>query len=175
METQDEESGVIDYVDEADDFTYAEDFDDQRTPVPQDGMIDQFDWDDMLPESSAQVDNIVSQTQRDLRPIRPQLPSSRPSGENTPLLRKAVSFSDVAHPRRLPSLDKKDAGDEITLVPEQNYHSIGLSTQAPLIRRNSSSSTKISRHNYGGKSTYGQTVCFKKFLVTTGNMLMHLW
>jgi vesicular inhibitory amino acid transporter len=127
------------------------------TPVPQDGIIGQFDWDDMLPESSEQDAVFFSRREAPYlsRLKQSQSPTLR-SGENTPLLRKAVSFSDAVHPQRLPSVDKVSAEQKSSTAAsgQTDYQAVGLA-KVSLPHR---SSTKTVRHIYGGKSTYGQTV-----------------
>jgi solute carrier family 32 (vesicular inhibitory amino acid transporter) len=141
---------------------------DHESFLPEDGMVDQFEWDDMLPGSSAQEEALPGRA-----PYlpRPTLPSSRVYGEDTPLLRKAMSFSDAAHPRLLSGIDKTATRQNLdTAISEQTtYQSIGLVKPA-LSRRTSAGSTKIIRHSYGGKSTYGQTVT--DFSLFAGNELL---
>lgn len=125
-------------------------------------MLDQFSWDDMLEGQSSQADEPLPPH---IHPYtsRPNIPSPRGSGERTPLLRKAVSFSEAVHPRHLPGAAEVPVGKG-SLDPEQTYQSIEHG-KPPLIRQNSSDSAKkVARHNYGGKSTYGQTVSSPPFI-----------
>lgn len=152
---QDEESGDL-HPDESP-LVDSEIEPGDSTPVPQDGIIGQFDWDDMLPESSEQ--DAIFSSQREApylsRLKQSQSPTLR-SGENTPLLRKAVSFSDTVHPRRLLSVDKVSAEQKSSTGAsgQTNYQSVGL-TKVSIPHQNT---VQTVRHNYGGKSTYGQTV-----------------
>lgn len=149
---QDEESGNL-----ADEGTGSEIEPGDSTPVPHDGMVGQFDWDDMLPESSEQE---AAFSLRRETPYPSLLKSSESptliSGETTPLLRKAVSFTDAVHPRRLSSVNKVFVAENLGTAAsaQSNYQSIEP-VKGNLPRR---SSAQTLRYSYGGKSTYGQTV-----------------
>lgn len=156
-ESQDEESVIL----EPDENTDGEV---ETVAFPQDGVIGQFDWDDMLvePPEQREAHSLPRKNLRPYRPKRSQSPRLR-SGENTPLLRKATSFSDTVQPHRSPQCALTSLGNaqtsvrrdlDPTVFDQTNYKSIGP-VRKPLRRR---SSAKVVRQNYGGRSTYGQTV-----------------
>ncbi|KAJ7500945.1 transmembrane amino acid transporter protein-domain-containing protein [Mycena galericulata] len=113
------------------------------------GFIGQFDWDDVPSEEDPATPRATLPFSRRVAPpasIRPtERPTERPErNERTPLLRKTISFTDVPHPRRTSTA----ANDTLT-VP----------LPAPSLRRRSSAaSARSMKHNYGGQSTFGQTL-----------------
>lgn len=127
----------------------------ERTPGPDGGILDQFSWDNMLegqPSRASEPPLFSPHIHPYIFPCKSSSP--RGSGERTPLLRKAVSFSGPVHPRHLPG----DAKILSELDSGQAYQTIEH-LDSPLIRSNSFGSAKqVPRHNYGGKSTYSQTV-----------------
>lgn len=152
----DEESNISPI--QEDDVDDVEDND--RTPS-RDDFIGEFNWDGLEPEIStirpaADVAELPLSVPPPVRPIispasslgtSPVIPPG--DNENTPLLRKALSFSNAPHPRRVSAH-----------APEAQVPAISLSgqTPAPLLRRRSSASGKSIRYQYRGQSTFGQTV-----------------
>lgn len=164
---KDEETGITPSDEPVGDGFGASD--DDLTPRPRDGFMDEFVWDDMEPESSGCLEdddsrNIFLPLPRTapFSPKTPATPTARTprAHEGTPLLRRSVSFSATHHPRYA-SPPNAPVINEFTSVPEapgqSSYQSIGQA-QPSLPRRSSTSSGKGIRYNYGGKSTNGQTV-----------------
>ncbi|KAJ6615354.1 transmembrane amino acid transporter protein-domain-containing protein [Mycena sp. CBHHK59/15] len=143
-------AGLIDEEIEGDEEANAHD---SSPDSESEGFIGQFDWDDTPTEP----------TETPTTP-RPTLPFSRkvptPSGirpterptEHTPLLRKTISFTDTPHPRRTSTA----ANDTLT-VPLAGPSSIP-GHPAALRRRSSAASARSMKYNYGGQSTFGQTL-----------------
>jgi hypothetical protein len=118
----------------------------------EDEIDDQFDWDDVLPRLPAQ-EALCSRPEQITYHPGLRFPSSCASGQHTPLLRKASSFSYVVHSGQ--SSVSKTNPHKISDAPpfeQPTYQSIGLIPPVPRL----SGSVKIVSH--GGKSTYGQTV-----------------
>ncbi|KAG6879399.1 hypothetical protein C0992_003016 [Termitomyces sp. T32_za158] len=95
-----------------------------------------------------------------LQPINTSLASElltpvrmRYARETTPLLRKALSFSASSHPRRLASPNVVD-----NAVPETHATVDFLQPPSSFPRRLSAGSSKSARYDYGGQSTFGQTL-----------------
>lgn len=136
-----------------------------ETRPQEDSFITQIDWDEdyETPQPVTQrpqatrSDTITQVTHERGRPlIDPDvtLPPiiGRPS-EQTPLLKKMVSFSTLVHPQRANEASAPAKGSP-SLSPEvASYHPEGISR-----RRLSSGSAVSARHYRGGQSTYGQTV-----------------
>jgi hypothetical protein len=136
---------------------------DNESLLDEDEMVDQFEWDDLLPGSSAQEGTLVppSGLGQTLCHPHPKLPSPRASSEYTPLLQKAVSFSSTLHPCHVSGVDKAMSGQNLnvaasTASEQSTYHST-RSVKPALRPRMSAGSAKIV-HAYSGESTYGQTV-----------------
>lgn len=139
-----------------DDDAFEEDDDGERTPGATDSQIDDFEWDELdatpgpsgrflhegpgelLPVPEGGV--LLSSTDAGV-PASPRAspPIPRPATEVTPLLRKAVSFSQEPHPYH-----REQRENETGTVVKQ--------------RRPSASSAKSVKYVYSGKSTFGQTV-----------------
>ncbi|TFK57351.1 hypothetical protein OE88DRAFT_1651027 [Heliocybe sulcata] len=140
-----------------------EDIRGQGIPIPssygssrmQDGLVGNLDWDeDELPTPRPISDSnvaggtllppvVVSPPERDGAPAS----TPRPFGERTPLLRKPTSRSAVggdAAPMVQPS----------GLTAPQSQKQVG----GALTHRVSTASLKSTKHNFGGKSTFGQTL-----------------
>ncbi|KAJ7657800.1 transmembrane amino acid transporter protein-domain-containing protein [Mycena polygramma] len=119
-----------------------------------DGIIGQFDWDDLRSETSESPT-----TPRPILPFSrkvPAPPGVRPPEqtertERTPLLRKTISFTNTPHPRRTST-----AANDTLAVPLAGPS--GSPGRPGLRRRSSAASARSMRHNYGGQSTYGQTL-----------------
>ncbi|KAJ7762013.1 transmembrane amino acid transporter protein-domain-containing protein [Mycena maculata] len=113
-----------------------------------DGIIGEFDWDDLPSEGTSEDPTTPRPTlpfSRRVAPPQGTRPTERPErNERTPLLRKTISFTDVPHPRRTSTA----ANDTLT-VPV-----VGTA----LRRRSSAASARSMKHNYGGQSTFGQTL-----------------
>jgi solute carrier family 32 (vesicular inhibitory amino acid transporter) len=140
----------------------------------QDRNSDIFEWDDSEPEAETVPRGRQDTVHHATHPLRGRigrLASSGPhtarmsAGERTPLLRKAISLSAAAHPRHRSA--SRDAGSD-----HLGSDSLGAKA-APLSRQRSVSSIRDLKHNYGGQSTFGQTViialssceaCFIDFL-----------
>ncbi|KAG5654742.1 hypothetical protein H0H81_003750 [Sphagnurus paluster] len=127
------------------------------TPT-QDDFVDQFGWeaeDDNVQRPS--LPSLLPPTNRERDRLSASRTGSRSGSrvrETTPLLRKAVSFSATPHPRRQPT--PATAPKPLYTVPEPR---VDLSQRPALPhRRSSASSTKSIHYNYGGKSTFGQTL-----------------
>jgi vesicular inhibitory amino acid transporter len=120
------------------------------SPQESDGIIGQFDWDDMHSETSESPT-----TPRATLPFSrkvPAPPDLRPPEitertERTPLLRKTISFTNTPHPRRAST-----AANDSLAVPLAGPSSF------PARRRSSAASARSMRYSYGGQSTFGQTV-----------------
>lgn len=121
-------------------------------------FLDQLDWDEesyFRPQEESVLR--IPRFGGELRPspVREHgvSPATEPTHEATPLLRKAVSFSATSHPRRasspFPNLK----------FPTSVLHQQASLTRPNLPRRASTSSSQSGKHNFGGKSTFGQTVC----------------
>jgi hypothetical protein len=135
----------VDLVEDLDNSTEADD-----ESHLQDGIFDQFEWDDIGPASTAQNEAPLSQPGQ--VPHSPQLNPPRPeASENSPLLRKAASFSYVILPRHLTEGQSLDAASSA-----QTTYQLDGQVKPALLRRTSTGSTEIMSH--GGKSTYRQTV-----------------
>ncbi|KAJ7743332.1 transmembrane amino acid transporter protein-domain-containing protein [Mycena metata] len=122
------------------------------------GFIGEFDWDDM-PSERAESPTTPRATLPFSRKVLPS-PGPRPfnerndsertaRNERTPLLRKTISFTDVPHPRRTST-----AANDTLAVP------LAGSSNGPaaLRRRSSAASARSMKYNYGGQSTFGQTL-----------------
>ncbi|KAG6878417.1 hypothetical protein C0993_007018 [Termitomyces sp. T159_Od127] len=74
--------------------------------------------------------------------------------ETTPLIRKAISFSASSHPRRLSTPNFVDN------VTSETPATVDYLQPPPssIPRRLSAGSSKSARYDYGGKSTFGQTL-----------------
>lgn len=139
LDDGDEESSIgrVEEDDELDDG--------ERTPGANDGQIAEFDWDD-VDTTPGPSRTLSHEGPSDLFPI-PQdgaaetpphsPPLARPPTEGTPLLRKAVSFSNDTHPTR------------------HREHGVASVNK---LRRASAGSAKSVKYHYTGKSTFGQTV-----------------
>ncbi|KAJ7886674.1 transmembrane amino acid transporter protein-domain-containing protein [Mycena leptocephala] len=120
------------------------------SPQESDGIIGQFDWDDMHSETSESPT-----TPRATLPFSrkvPAPPDLRPPEitertERTPLLRKTISFTNTPHPRRAST-----AANDSLAVPLAGPSSF------PARRRSSAASARSMRYSYGGQSTFGQTL-----------------
>ncbi|KAG6845981.1 hypothetical protein H0H87_011029 [Tephrocybe sp. NHM501043] len=146
----------------SDDETYSE-AGDEETPFDvgrvraanEDDDLDHFGWeaeDDSFGGRAASAQVPRTHRQKNQQPRIPRK-STRPR-ETTPLLRKAISFSTPSHPCWLsnPAFPERPA----RVVLEEP----GMTFQPPPLqhRRLSASSAKSVRYNYGGKSTFGQTL-----------------
>ncbi|KAJ7156133.1 transmembrane amino acid transporter protein-domain-containing protein, partial [Mycena filopes] len=140
------------------------------------GFIGEFDWDDIPAEGleSPTTPHATLPFSRRIPPLRPsnertdtertvrneRTPGLRPvhernddveetpRNEHTPLLRKTISFTEVPHPRRTPP-----ATSDTLVVPVA-----GPSNYAGRRRRSSAASARSMKYNYGGQSTFGQTL-----------------
>lgn len=134
-----------------------------RTPAHPDDSFDELNWGDQdldhdpsMPVGDERVGTCKTATDQPSIETTLVAPTAH---ERTPLIRKAVSFSDTPHPRCLSNSEGASPFNDIhstshnlpTYQPSDRAHS-------PTRRNSSSSSTKDYKHNYGGKSTYGQTV-----------------
>ncbi|KAG6842515.1 hypothetical protein C0991_000041 [Blastosporella zonata] len=143
FEEGDEETGPFD----------AEDI----TPPVQGDDLDHFGWEAEDDNSDRQAANFA-QPPRPSRQRGPQFITPRNlrhPRETTPLLRKAISFSTPQHPSRLSTpavaegptkVVSQDPAMDLVQHPHSQY------------RRFSGSSAKSVKYNYGGKSTFGQTL-----------------
>ncbi|TFK40992.1 transmembrane amino acid transporter protein-domain-containing protein [Crucibulum laeve] len=136
------------------------------TPRPRtDSFVGQLEWDEE--EDTSDRAGVSVPPGRVLHaPQRPSLPHSArerliqqagTAHENTPLLQKKVSFTTPPHPRHpgWPGLTQKDSpvqptGDQSQLL------TVALSHRRPSIV--STKSARSGRYNYGGHSTFGQTL-----------------
>ncbi|KAJ7030117.1 transmembrane amino acid transporter protein-domain-containing protein [Mycena alexandri] len=125
------------------------------------GFIGEFDWDD-TPAERAESPATPRATLPFSRKILPS-PGPRPlnerndsertaRNERTPLLRKTISFTEVPHPRRTSTA----ANDTLAVPLAGPSNNPGRS--AALRRRSSAASARSMKHNYGGQSTFGQTL-----------------
>lgn len=126
---------------------------DLQTPRTHDDFIDEFQWDEE-DESSERAQTSypeLPQTNRERQKLLTAKPPAGPVREDTPLLRKTISFSTIPHPRR----QSTPSG-----VIRPLYLSSSEQAPRPTLprRRSSTSSSKSGKYNYGGKSTFGQTV-----------------
>lgn len=120
------------------------------SPQESDGLIGQFDWDDIPSERSESPT-----TPRAALPFSRKVPaptSLRPERteertERTPLLRKTISFTNTPHPRRTST-----AANDSLAVP------LAGPSGPHARRRSSAASARSMKYNYGGQSTFGQTV-----------------
>ncbi|KAJ7157928.1 transmembrane amino acid transporter protein-domain-containing protein [Mycena crocata] len=113
------------------------------------GFIGQFDWDDTPTEETPTAPRPTLPFSRKIAPPTGPRPAERPERtERTPLLRKTISFTDIPHPRRTSTA----ANDTLT-VPVA-----GPSGFAAGRRRSSAASARSMKYNYGGQSTFGQTL-----------------
>lgn len=85
-------------------------------------------------------------------PVGPSSIVRRPS-EDTPLLKKTVSFSTLAQPQRPTDVSSPTKGAESIVEEPVNG--------APRRRLSSASAMSGVKHHRGGQSTYGQTVCLR--------------
>ncbi|KAF8898555.1 transmembrane amino acid transporter protein-domain-containing protein [Infundibulicybe gibba] len=153
FDDNDEEAGIFSRDDSDDDFE-----DDQPTPRPRDeSFVGQLDWDeDLEPTERPQPRGTVLHF-----PRRTPALSSAPSGlsqerradEHTPLLPKINIFPTTPNPHQ---------GSTSRPVQHDQYQTPGqtgnLTVPATIQRRSSATSMKSIKYNYGGKSTFGQTL-----------------
>ncbi|KAJ7619383.1 transmembrane amino acid transporter protein-domain-containing protein [Roridomyces roridus] len=109
------------------------------------GFIGEFDWDETPVEEEPTTPRANLPFSRKAFPS-PRTQSSERT-ERTPLLRKSISFTKLPHPRR-PSTA---ANNDSLAIPG---HTISSAT----LRRPSAASTRSMKYNYGGQSTFGQTL-----------------
>ncbi|KAG6911831.1 hypothetical protein DXG01_000078 [Tephrocybe rancida] len=122
----------------------------------QDDDLDQFGWeaeDDTSNHRPAYTQLPSTNRQRDREFFAPK--KNRRPRETTPLLRKAISFSTPTYPRRLST---PAIADRPTHVVPEGFASDLLQPPQTQHRRPSASSARSLRYNYGGKSTFGQTL-----------------
>jgi vesicular inhibitory amino acid transporter len=115
-----------------------------------DGVIGEFDWDDIASEP-AESPTTPRPTLPFSRKVATRPPERTERTERTPLLRKTISFTDVPHPRRTST-----AVNDTPMVPHAGPSS--LPGPPTLRRRSSAASARSMKYNYGGQSTFGQTV-----------------
>ena len=140
-----------------DDRNDFEDCDGDRTPIEWDGLVEQFNWDDLEPEStsiSPLATPKVAHKQLSTSPADrpPTLPSMSALDERTRLLQLngPSSVPSRAHVPNFGAIPNASAGAHFGTTPN-----------GPVVRRprfmpsNSTKSIKILRE---GKSTFGQTV-----------------
>ncbi|KAF7978865.1 hypothetical protein HWV62_44343 [Athelia sp. TMB] len=108
--------------------------------TPRGHPTDEYEWDDVLSGPSAE-------TLHDQATAQPH--AMVLSSERTPLIRKALSFSNTSR-------------TGVALLPHNIDATVQQTatqpTRPPLRHKPSSASAKVTPHNYGGKSTYGQTL-----------------
>ncbi|KAF8078445.1 transmembrane amino acid transporter protein-domain-containing protein [Lyophyllum atratum] len=125
-------------------------------PTSQDDFADQLNWeaeDDTSERPSTYLHPLRTNWGRDRQTPGIRRTEGR-AQETTPLLRKAISFSAVPHPRRQSTSATTSGAAEVAF--ESAVH---LAKRPTLPRRRSSaSSSKSGQYNYGGKSTFGQTL-----------------
>ncbi|KZT30339.1 hypothetical protein NEOLEDRAFT_1173781 [Neolentinus lepideus HHB14362 ss-1] len=128
----------------------------------QDGLVGNLEWDeDELPTPRPVTDQnvsggnllppaVLSPAARDGIPVRTQ----RRAGERTPLLRKATSLSSASGLASRGSGALRPVGQPSSLTAPESQQSI----DGTLTRRVSTVSLKSTKYNFGGKSTFGQTL-----------------
>jgi hypothetical protein len=121
-----------------------------------------FEWDDLEPEPLQREDRDIyeprsflpsrrtAQSPRINPPI--PVPETHRAHEKTPLLRKTVSFSNAVGQSRDAATANNTVFRHTSLSPRPLFH------PPPIRRRSSSGSARTLQYNYGGKSTFGQTV-----------------
>ncbi|KAF8140795.1 transmembrane amino acid transporter protein-domain-containing protein [Mycena galopus ATCC 62051] len=146
----DEEAG-LGFVDQDIEEEDIEEID--ASPQESDGFIGEFDWDDIIPSETPTTPRATLPFSRKI-PGPPGLPPPERTEEQndarterTPLLRKTISFTNTPHPRRTSTA----APNDTLAVP--------LASPSGRPRRRSSvASIRSMKHNYGGQSTFGQTL-----------------
>ncbi|KAK6977041.1 aa-trans domain-containing protein [Favolaschia claudopus] len=132
----DEEAG-FGAIEEEEDIIEAE----RSPPESSDGFIGQFDWD----EDALDTPTTPKAALPFSRKISPSPgPRERNETERTPLLRKTISFTKTPVPRRASANN-----NEYLAVPHAG---------PSLRRRSSAASARSMKYNYGGQSTFGQTL-----------------
>jgi hypothetical protein len=131
-------------------------------------FLDQLDWDEesyFEPQEESRIP--VLQIPRFGGESRPSpvpeygvgpLATTELAHEATPLLRKAVSFSTTSHPRTRAFASSPDLKLPASELPRQ------ASLTRPNLPSSTSNSSQSGKHNFGGKSTFGQTVCLLSLL-----------
>ncbi|KAF7373238.1 Aa-trans domain-containing protein [Mycena sanguinolenta] len=144
----DEEAG-LGFIDQDID---EEDIEEVDLRQESDGFIGQFDWDD-IPSEPAETPttprpNLPFSRRVPVPPgVRPESNEHDERTERTPLLRKTISFTDTPHPRHTPST----AANDSLAVPL-------VGSPGRPRRRSSAASARSIKYNYGGQSTFGQTL-----------------
>lgn len=129
-----------------------------------DSFFGEFDWDDAQSESrpfNHQLSGPASPLSWGSQPNRPHR-----TQEDSPLLRKGVP-SSTPHLHKRPSI-ATNAAENLPQINENDYltisHTGAIAAQhsshepPALVRRTSALSARSVTYNYGGKSTFGQTV-----------------
>ena len=116
-------------------------------------LVDEFLWDDLEADPYPARQSSLPPP-RGTQTINVPNVRDRSNHESTPLLRKAISFYDTPHPRHFSNSLKAD--DKSNRVSPSVIGSQYQSTGQQHVTLSPTDSTV--RHNYGGKSTFGQTV-----------------
>jgi hypothetical protein len=123
--------------------------DETDTSVLSDGLVNNLDWDSEDTLSP-------TQTQPFVLPSRPSthqvLSSPRNALEVTPLLDKLVSYSAISTSPRLDRTAESNKPKRTCAVKKDDLLSASNSVQKP---------KPSPLHNFGGKSTFGQTVSLR--------------
>jgi hypothetical protein len=145
------------------------------TPRPRnqrgESFVDGLNWDENVPDPDTVETPATFEAWRRVFPAsrtrKPRSPVSSSRGsdvarssvsgpattggadENTPLIRKSVSFSHLQRPERM---------DSTSTMTQSRFAGQISPPSKPLLRRGSTASVKSGTINYGGKSTFGQSV-----------------
>ncbi|KAJ6502783.1 transmembrane amino acid transporter protein-domain-containing protein [Mycena vitilis] len=145
----DEEAGVGFYDQEEEDLEDRAESEATVTPNSDLTISDPFDW-HVAPTENTRIPSMQPQSSLPLPTATILRSSEQPDqpeqSERTPLLRKTISFTSTPHPERTAASTSVLSGPS------------GFPTRPGLRSRSSGASVRSVKSNYGGQSTFGQTL-----------------